>query len=140
MGRWVRGYRKRFGWKQAEFIIQNSTIALGDGVSGWEPRYGQCRCSGVWTRSKHVIITNFVTYDRTEKSLRPQLMPYVGASADSVTATAWQPGNPRWQVKGHQAVITKVPVGIGITGSASSPQRFWRIPEAQTKVAPVGIR
>ena len=108
------GYAKRFGSRQAEFVIQNSTIALGDGVLGWEPRYDRCRCSGFWPRTKHALARNFVTYDRTETSLRPQLMPYVGAFAGSVATTAWTPGNAKWQVKGYQAVITQVPVGMGI--------------------------
>ena len=34
--------------------------------------------------------------------------------AGSVTATAWEPGNPRWEVKGYQAAITQVFVGMGI--------------------------
>ena len=108
------GFAKRFGTRQAEFIIQNSTSALGNGVLGWEPRYDRCRCSGFWPRSKHAIIRNFVTYNSTEKSLRPQLMPYLGAFAGSTTATTWEPGNVQWQIKGYQAVITQVPVGMGI--------------------------
>jgi hypothetical protein len=108
------GYMKRFGSRQAQFIIQNSTISLGDGLLGWEPRYDRCRCSGFWPRTGHAIARNFVTYDRTEKSLRPQLLPYVGAFAGSVTATTWEPGNPSWQIKGYQAVITQVPMGMGI--------------------------
>jgi hypothetical protein len=108
------GFAKRFGSRQGEFVIQNSVIALGDGVLGWEPRYDRCRCSGFWPRTRHALVRNFVTYDRTEKSLRPQLMPYLGAFAGSATATSWQPGNPRWQVKGYQAVITQVPIGMGI--------------------------
>jgi len=108
------GYMKRFGTRQAEFIIQNSTIAFGDGLLGWEPRYDRCHCTGFWHRTRHAMIRNFVTYDRTEKSLRPQLMPYLGAFAGSATATTWQPGNPQWQIKGYQAVITQVPVGMAI--------------------------
>jgi hypothetical protein len=47
--------------------------------------------------------------------LRPQLFPYVGAFTGSViAATTWEPGNPEWQIKGYQAVITQVPVGMGI--------------------------
>lgn len=110
----IDGFAKRLGTRQAEFIIQNSTIALGDGVLGWEPRYDRCRCSGFWPRTRHAVIRNFVTYDRSEKSYRPQLMPYIGAFAGSATATTWQPGNPRWDVKGYQAVITQIPVGAGI--------------------------
>jgi hypothetical protein len=108
------GFAKRFGTRQAEFVIQNSVIALGDGLLGWEPRYDRCRCQGFWPRTRHAIIRNFVTYDRTEKSLRPQLFPYLGAFVGTVTATAWTPGNSEWQVKGVQGVITQVPIGIGI--------------------------
>ena len=108
------GFAKRFGTREVEFVIQNSVISLGDGVLGWEPRYDRCRCSGFWPRTRHAVIRNFVTYDRTEKSLRPQLMPYLGAFAGSATSTSWVPGNADWRVKGYQAVITQVPVGMGI--------------------------
>jgi hypothetical protein len=40
------GFAKRFGTRQAQFIIQNSVISLGDGLLGWEPRYDRCRCEG----------------------------------------------------------------------------------------------
>ncbi len=108
------GFAKRFGTRQVEFVIQNSVISLGDGVLGWEPRYDRCRCSGFWPRTGHAVKRNFVTYDRTEKSLRPQLMPYLGAFAGSATSTTWVPGSLDWRVKGYQAVITQIPVGIGI--------------------------
>lgn len=108
------GFMKRLGTRQAEFVIQNSTIALGDGLVGWEPRYDRCRCTGFWPRTRHAIVRNFVTYNSTEKSLRPQLMPFIGAFAGAVTSPAWLPGHVEWQVKGYQAVITQVPVGMGI--------------------------
>jgi hypothetical protein len=41
-------------------------------------------------------------------------MPYLGAFTRSTIATHWEPGHPNWQVKGYQAVITQIPVGIGI--------------------------
>ncbi len=124
------GFMKRAGSRQGEFIIQNSTIALGDGLLGWEPRYDRCRCSGVWRRTRHAIVRNFVTYDQTEKGLRPQIMPYLGAFAGSATATTWQPGNPQWQIKGYQAVITQVPVGMGINWiSEFAPELFGWIPK-----------
>ena len=52
-------------------------------------------------------------------------MPYLGAFAGSVTATAWEPGNINWQVKGYQAAITQVPVGMGINWiSEFAPEIF----------------
>lgn len=113
-GQGFNGFAKRWGTRQAQFIVQNSVISLGDGLLGWEPRYDRCRCSGLWPRTRHAIVRNFVTYDRAEKGLRPQLFPYLGAFTGSVIATTWQPGAPKWQVKGYQAVITQLPVGIGI--------------------------
>jgi hypothetical protein len=119
------GYAKRYGSRQAEFVIQNSTIALGDGLLGWEPRYDRCRCTGFWPRTGHALLRNYVTYDRTEQSFRPQIMPYLGAFAGSVTASTWQPGRINWQVKGYQAVITQVPVGMGINWlSEFAPEIF----------------
>jgi hypothetical protein len=108
------GYAKRYGSRQAQFIIQNSVISLGDGLVGWEPRYDRCQCDGLWLRTRHAIVRNFVTYDRTEKSLRPQIMPYLGSFTGAALATTWEPGRPVWQVKGYQAAITQVFVGVGV--------------------------
>jgi len=108
------GYIKRFGSRQAQFIVQNTTVSLGGGIIVKKNRYDRCRCSGFWPRTSHAFVRNFVTYDRSEKSLRPQLLPYLGAFVGSVTATTWEPGNPQWQIKGYQAVITQVPVGMGL--------------------------
>jgi hypothetical protein len=108
------GFAKRWGNRQVQFIIQNSITSLGNGVLGWEPRYDRCRCEGFWPRTRHALVRNFVTYDRTEKSLRPQIMPFLGAFGSSAIATEWAPGNPKWQVRGYQAVITQVFVGAGI--------------------------
>lgn len=79
------GFMKRYGSRQGQFILQNSVISLGDGVLGWEPRYDRCRCSGFWPRTRHAMARNFLTYDSSEKALRPQLMPYVGAFVGSTT-------------------------------------------------------
>jgi hypothetical protein len=46
--------------------------------------------------------------------MRPQLFPFLGAFVGSVTTTAWEPGNSEWQVKGTQAVIAQIPIGMGI--------------------------
>ena len=119
------GFAKRYGTRQAEFVVQNSTIALGDGLLGWEPRYDRCRCDGFWRRTRHALVRNYVTYSHDEKSLRPQIMPYLGAFAGSVTSSTWVPENVNWQVKSYQAVITQVPVGMGINWlSEFAPEIF----------------
>jgi hypothetical protein len=107
-------FAKRLGNRQAQFIIQNSISSAGNALVQWEPRYDRCRCDGFWLRTRHAVVRNFVTYDRTEKSLRPQIMPYLGAFGASAMATTWEPGNPKWQVKGYQAAITQIFVGAGI--------------------------
>jgi hypothetical protein len=109
-----QGFVKRLGNRQVQFIIQNSVSSLGNGIAGWEPRYDRCRCDGFWPRTRHAIVRNFVTYDRTEISLRPQLMPYLGAFGAASIASTWAPGRARWEVQGYQAAITQVFVGAGI--------------------------
>jgi hypothetical protein len=108
------GFAKRLGNRQAQFVIQNSLTSLGDGILGWEPRYDRCRCDHFWPRTRHAIQRNLVTYGSSERSFRPQLMPYLSAFSASAIATTWQPGNPSWQVKGYQAVVTQFFVGAGI--------------------------
>ena len=109
-----QGFVKRLGNRQVQFIIQNSMSSLGNGIAGWEPRYDRCRCDGFWRRTRHAVVRNFVTYDRTETSLRPQLMPYLGAFGAASIASTWTPGHAEWEVEGYQAVITQVFVGMGV--------------------------
>jgi hypothetical protein len=105
-----QGFVKRLGNRQVQFIIQNSVSSLGNGIA----RYDRCRCDGFWPRTRHAMVRNFVTHDRTEKSLRPQLMPYLGAFGAASIASTWAPGHARWEVQGYQAAITQVSVGMGI--------------------------
>jgi hypothetical protein len=121
------GFAKRFGTRQAQFIVQNTVTAFGDGVADWEVRYERCRCDGFWPRTRHAIKRNFVTYGGQEMNLRPQLMPYVGAFAAGVTAASWQPNNPNLAVKGYQAAITQVGVGIGVNWLAEFAPEIKRV-------------
>jgi len=108
------GFAKRFGNQHAQFVIQHSVSSLGNALLGWEPRYDRCRCDRFWRRTRYAVLRNFVTYDRTETALRPQIMPYLGAFGASALATTWQPGNPVWQVRGYQGAITQIFVGTGV--------------------------
>lgn len=110
----IQGFATRFASRQGQFIVQNSVSSLGFALVRWEPRYDRCRCDGIWPRARHAIARNFVTYDQTEKALRPQIMPYLGAFAGSVVSTTWKPGNARVWTEGYQGVITQLPIGIGI--------------------------
>jgi hypothetical protein len=106
------GFAKRVGSNQAVNIIQNSFTSLGQGIVGWEPRYDRCRCTGAWHRFRHAFVRNFVTYDRSEQALRPNVMPFAAAFGAGAIGATWNPGNPDIAVKGYQSVITQGWVGI----------------------------
>jgi hypothetical protein len=108
------GFSKRVGSNQATNIIQNSFTSLGQGIVGWEPRYDRCRCTGTFPRFRHAFIRNFVTYDHTEQSIRPNIMPFAAAFGAGVIGATWNPNNPTITVKGYQSVITQTWVGVVI--------------------------
>ena len=110
-GNGFEGFSERVGTRHTQFLLQNSFTSLGDGVLGWEPRYDRCNCSGVWVRSRHAIVRNFVTYDRTEKHLRPQLMPYVASCGAAAITSTWQPANQDQEQECYKNVVTQVWIG-----------------------------
>jgi len=85
------GYTERWASREGQFIASNSLTALGDAKLGYEPRYDQCRCRGFWPRTRHAIVRNFLTYDRSEQEMRPQWALYGGAFGGGMIATAWLP-------------------------------------------------
>src|SRR6266550_37833 len=62
----------------AEFVVQNSVVAVGNALPRYEPRYDLCRCRGLWPRTEHAISRSFVAYNRTERVLRPKIPTYAG--------------------------------------------------------------
>jgi hypothetical protein len=108
------GFTKRVGSNQATNIIQNSFTSLGQGMVGWEPRYDRCRCEGAWPRFRHAFIRNFITYDHSEQSIRPNIMPFAAAFGAGAIGATWNPNNPTITVKGYQNVITQAWVGVVI--------------------------
>lgn len=101
-------YGKRFASREGQFIIANSLAAWGNARLGYEPRYEECRCSGLWPRARHAIARNFYTYDRTEKAKRPQWALYGGALGAGMISASWQPGHN----VGNQAAL-------GVAGQAA---------------------
>lgn len=89
-GGWA-GYGKRFGSRYGQFMIQNTLTSAGDAALRYEPRYDLCRCSGFWPRTRHALLRNFITYDRTEVGTHPQIPLYVAAFSAGALATAWKP-------------------------------------------------
>jgi len=108
------GFVKRVGSNQAANIIQNSFTSLGQAIVVWEPRYNRCRCTGAWPRLRHAFIRNFITYDRSEQAIRPNIMPFAAAFGAGAIGATWNPGNPTITVKGYQSVITQAWVGVVI--------------------------
>ena len=87
------GYGKRFGSWYGQFIIQNTLTSVGDAALHYEPRYDLCRCTGFWPRTRHAMLRNFITYDKTEARTRPQIPLYVAAFSAGALATTWKPDN-----------------------------------------------
>jgi hypothetical protein len=94
---WGQGwgaYGDRFASREGQFIASSSLASLGNAALRYEPRYDQCRCSGFWPRTRHAIMRNFLTYNRSEQELRPQWGLYGGSFGGGVISTAWKP-HPR---------------------------------------------
>lgn len=106
------GYARRFGSRQSQFVIQNSFSAAGNALLGYEPRYDRCRCSGFWRRSRHAIVRNFITYDRSEKAIRPQLALYSAAFGAGAVAGTWKPSGRNLVIEGYRGVITQAGFGL----------------------------
>ena len=85
------GYAERFASREGQFIASNSLAALGNAKLGYEVRYDQCKCQGFWPRTRHAIVRNFLTYDRSEEERHPQWALYGGAFAGGMISTAWKP-------------------------------------------------
>lgn len=105
------GFGKRFLSHQAQFVIQNSFSALGDGLLGYEPRYDRCRCDGFWLRTRHAVVRNFITYDRTETKVRPQIPLYLAAFGAGVIQGTWTPNHDLLTTGGHGA-LSQVEFGV----------------------------
>jgi hypothetical protein len=102
------GYAERFASREGQFIAANSLAALGNAKLGYEVRYDQCKCQGLWPRTRHAFIRNLVTYDRSEEHLHPQWALYGGAFGGGMISTAWKPGRRMRLTKGGQAAAEQV--------------------------------
>ena len=107
------GYGKRYAARYGEFVVQNSIESGGNAVLGYEPRYDFCRCEGFWPRTRHAIARNFVTYNRTERELRPQVPMYVGAFSAGVLYNTWLPGQHNVWTGGTYNVVSQAGIGAG---------------------------
>ncbi len=102
------GYAERFASREGQFIASNSLAALGNAKLGYEVRYDQCKCQGLWKRTRHAFIRNLVTYDRSEEHLHPQWALYGGAFGGGMISTTWKPGNHNPFAEGGEAALEQV--------------------------------
>jgi hypothetical protein len=105
------GYAERFASREGQFITANTLAALGNAKLGYEVRYDQCKCEGLWPRTKHAFIRNLMTYDRSEEHLHPQWALYGGAFGGGVISTAWKPSPKNALANGGWAVLGQVGYG-----------------------------
>jgi hypothetical protein len=108
----MEAYGKRFGSRYGQFVIQNTLKSAGDAAVGYEPRYDLCQCQGFWARTRHSIVRNFVTYNSTEKGLRPQIPLYGAAFVAGMTASTWKPGPQNMRNAGLNAMAAEAGYGI----------------------------
>jgi hypothetical protein len=112
---WGQGweaYGKRVGSRYGQFVIKNTLKSAGDAAVGYEPRYDLCHCQGFWPRTKHSIVRNFVTYNSTERELRPQVPLYSAAFIAGMAATTWKPGPRSIATEGGYAMAQQAGWGI----------------------------
>jgi hypothetical protein len=105
------GYLERFASREGQFISANSLAALGNAALRYEPRYDQCRCHGFWPRTRHAILRNFLTYNRTEQQLRPQWALYGGSFGGGMISTAWKPHPRNAFAEGSRAMLGQAGYG-----------------------------
>ncbi|HEY6290084.1 MAG TPA: hypothetical protein VI455_00780 [Terriglobia bacterium] len=111
-GSGLDGYARRVASREGQFVIQNTFSAYGNALLLYEPRYDRCRCDGFWPRTRHALLRNLVTYNRTEKELRPQIPLYVAAFGAGVVAGTWQPGKQDLVADGYRGAIAQVGFGF----------------------------
>jgi hypothetical protein len=108
----IGGYARRFASREGQFVIQNSFSSLGNAMLRYEPRYDRCRCSGFWRRTRHALMRDFLTYNHTEKELRPQIPLFAAAFGAGAIAGTWKPNNPDLVAEGYRSVMTQAGFGF----------------------------
>lgn len=105
------GYGRRVASSYARSSIQNTFSTLGNATLRYEPRYDRCRCVGFGPRTKHALIRNFMTYNQTEKELRPQFPLYGAALGAGMLSSVWTPQGKLW-TEGYHGVLTQAGFGM----------------------------
>ncbi len=104
-------YGERFASREGQFITANTLTALGNAALKYEPMYDQCQCSGLWSRTRHAIVRNFITYNSSEEQLRPQWALYGGAFAGGLVSATWRPSTHSLLTNGVFAMVGQAGYG-----------------------------
>jgi hypothetical protein len=107
----IKGYGRRVTSAYSQTLIQNTLAATGNALLQYEPRYDRCRCSGFWPRTRHALMRNFLTYNKTERELRPQFALYGAAFTAGAISSAWKPRTEFWE-QGAHGVLTQAAFGL----------------------------
>jgi hypothetical protein len=107
----VQGYGRREASIYARSSIQNVFSTLGNAALQYEPRYDRCRCVGLGLRTKHALIRTFLTYNQTEKELRPQFALYGAALGAGMLSSVWKPKGKLW-TEGYSGVLSQAGYGM----------------------------
>jgi len=104
-------YGERVANRYGRFLVANSVSALGNAALGYEPRYDLCRCQGFAARVGHAVMRDFLTYDDTERNLRPAIPSYVGAFVSGAVSSQWLPGKQNPWRSGGLAMLSQAGYG-----------------------------
>ena len=84
------GLGRRLAHSAGMQLSSEAIYAASAAALGYEPRYVRCGCSGVWARTGHALLWNFLTLDRNGRTVLN--VPRIGAKAGSVfLANTWLP-------------------------------------------------
>ncbi len=127
MGGGLKGYSRRVASNYARTAIQNVFSTAGNAALHYEPRYNRCHCLGFGPRTKHALIRNFLTYNRTETELRPQFALYAGALGAGMLSSVWEPRSKLW-AEGYEGILTQAAFGMlsNWVGEFAPEIRDWR--------------
>jgi hypothetical protein len=107
------GFSKRALSNYTQVFAQNSFVLATDAALGYEARYDRYRGEGggTWPRIRHAIERNFVTYDSSESTIRPQIGLYVSAFGAGALKTTWYPEESSVWRQGLKGVGTQALYG-----------------------------
>ena len=77
---------RRVGSRHAQFVLQNSCVAWGN-----EMLLRSSPVLGILACTRRAVARNIVTYDRSERRLRPQIPFCAGAFTAGAVAGTWKP-------------------------------------------------